>query len=57
MHQRGQCDLRMLGHFDLQRSGAMGAQALGQPVGNRCGLGRFVFLAFVIAGSIRATEP
>ncbi|MPM60898.1 hypothetical protein SDC9_107752 [bioreactor metagenome] len=57
MHQRGQRHLRMLGHLDLQRRRAVRAQALGQSVGNRCGLGRFVALAFAIVRGVRVAEP
>ena len=59
MHHGSQRRLRMPGHFDLQRGGAMGAQPLRQPVRHGCGLGLPVvvsFLAFVIVLGILAAE-
>jgi len=58
MHQRSQSHLRMPGHFNLQRGGAVGAQPLGQPIRDS-GLGRFVVLAVVVVlgFTFRATEP
>ena len=58
MHQRGQRDLRMPGDFDLQRGGAVRAQALRQPVGQARGPELLGVLAFVVVPgfAFRAAE-
>ena len=50
MHQRGQRDVRMPGHFDLQRRRAVGAQPLRQLVGQARGLGRVVGVLVLLVG-------
>ncbi|CUI28818.1 Uncharacterised protein [Achromobacter xylosoxidans] len=56
MHQRGQRDVRMPSHFDLQSRRAVRAQPLRQPVGQACGLGRFVVVAFLVVRAIACAE-